>query len=122
MLRKSTDLMEGRDPGMTYEDAKDMIRKEGFLYEHLPRQYKTAETRSLMNDWWENHLVEKVLYYRDHPNELQELMGKKKQMEKAAEVPAQQGEQSEVVDFLRKAKENGLLDQLDELIQVMKKE
>jgi hypothetical protein len=81
-LYKTSDPAEGRALGFTYAEAKEMIRKEGFLYDGLPQQFKTSEMLDICNDYWRDHIYDVLKYYlEDHPDELAPLVRRAKAMQ-----------------------------------------
>ncbi len=73
-LDKSGDPRHTQRKGFTYAEAQDMIRKEGFMFEYLPEEYKTAEMSTLRDNWWRDSIVEKILYYRQNQDQFAEIV------------------------------------------------
>ena len=43
-------------PAMTLDQAKALIKEQGFLYNSLPIYFKTAEMLEIANEWWIKHV------------------------------------------------------------------
>jgi hypothetical protein len=58
---------------ITKQAAAELLAKEGFLFGSLPTELQTPELRDLCNNWWRDHLYNTIMYYRDHPEEIEAL-------------------------------------------------
>jgi hypothetical protein len=69
-----------KDRSMSVEEALELVKTQGFLYSSLPRHLQQDKMiKEACNDWYEDHIIEVLLYYKEHPEELKEVINKAKE-------------------------------------------
>ena len=56
------------------EDALEFAKEYPWLIGYLEANQQTSEMRKIANNYWRDSIVEKILYYREHKDELDKLM------------------------------------------------
>ena len=123
-------IYSDRDPGMTYKEAKQLISDEGYLYDGLPRSYKTTEMKGIMNSWWENRFLEKYLELKNNPDKFAAIKEDMRKQASGRGVPVNiqsspsqdntENSDNAFDDVVQKAKQAGILDELERAINKAK--
>jgi len=63
---------------LTMNEARELVKESGFLLEDVLESVEPGanviELKKLANTWWLDHMVETILYYKEHPDALKQII------------------------------------------------